>query len=36
MKNYKKDKITQLASLPGRGQSVVRMADGLGDPIPLH
>ncbi len=33
---YKKDKITRSMYLPGRGRSVVKMADGLGDPAPLH
>ncbi len=32
----KNDKIRSDTYLPGRGQSVVKMADGLGDPAPLH
>ncbi len=36
MRNYKKDKRSLQTYLPGRGRSVVIMADGLGDPAPLH
>ncbi len=36
MKKYKVDKRSRVTYLPGRGRSVVRMADGLGDPAPLH
>ncbi len=35
-KGYKMGEILILTYLPGRGRSVVRMADGLGDPTPLH
>jgi len=36
MRNYKNDKRSLKLYLPGRGRSVVKMADGLGDPAPLH
>ncbi len=36
MKKYKMAKRSSVTYLPGRGRPVVRMADGLGDPAPLH
>ncbi len=33
---YKQGEGRREPYLPGRGRSVVRMADGLGDPAPLH
>ncbi len=35
-KMYKEGEGREVPYLPGRGRSVVRMADGLGDPAPLH
>ncbi len=35
-RNYKNEKRSLKLYLPGRGRSVVKMADGLGDPAPLH
>jgi len=35
-KGYKDGEGRRQPYLPGRGRSVVRMADGLGDPFPLH
>ncbi len=36
MRNYKKDKRKPRTYLLGRGQSVLKLAAGLGDPAPLH
>ncbi len=35
-KGYKNGERTRKPYLPGRGQSVVTMADGLGNPLPSH